>query len=79
MLAHIQETVNYINKQIDQKPEVGIILGTGLGGLVNEIEIKHSISYESIPNFPISTVKGHQGRLIFGVLGGKNVSGILPA
>lgn len=73
MLAHIQETVKYINKQIDKKPEVGIILGTGLGGLVNEIDIKQSISYDTIPNFPVSTVKGHQGRLIFGELGGKNV------
>lgn len=73
MLAHIQETVKYINKQIDKKPEVGIILGTGLGGLVNEIDIKQSISYDTIPNFPVSTVKGHQGRLIFGKLGGKNV------
>ena len=73
MLEHIQETIKYINKQIDVKPEVGIILGTGLGGLVNEIEIIHSIPYESIPNFPVSTVEGHQGRLIFGLLGGKNV------
>lgn len=73
MLANIQETVEYINKQIDNKPEIGIILGTGLGGLVNEIDIKHSISYETIPNFPVSTVKGHQGRLIFGLLGGENV------
>jgi len=73
MLARIQKTVSYIIKQIDQKPEIGIILGTGLGGLVNEIDIKHTIPYESIPNFPVSTVVGHQGRLIFGILGGKNV------
>jgi len=73
MLARIQETVNYIISQFDHKPKVGIILGTGLGGLVNEIVIKHIIPYESIPNFPVSTVVGHQGRLIFGILGGKNV------
>ncbi len=61
------------NTKINAKPEVGIILGTGLGGLVDEIDIEHSISYEDIPNFPISTVEGHSGRLIFGKLGGKVV------
>ena len=55
------------------KPEVGIILGTGLGGLVKEIEISYSIPYENIPNFPISTVEGHSGKLIFGMLGSKRV------
>ena len=52
---------------------VGIILGTGLGGLVNEINIVDEIPYEDIPNFPVSTVKGHSGKLIFGDLGGKKV------
>ncbi len=73
MLETIKQTVNYINQQINTSPEIGIILGTGLGGLTNEIEIEHTISYEDIPNFPVSTVKGHQGRMIFGKLGGKNV------
>jgi purine-nucleoside phosphorylase len=73
MLEKIKQTAAFITSKISEKPQLGIILGTGLGGLVNEIEIKHSLSYEEIPNFPVSTVEGHKGRLIFGVLGGKNV------
>jgi purine-nucleoside phosphorylase len=73
MLEKIKETGNYIHSKTSFKPEVGIILGTGLGGLVKEIEIEHSLGYETIPNFPVSTVEGHSGKLIFGKLGGKNV------
>jgi len=73
MLQKIKESAEFLQKQTAYNPEVGIILGTGLGGLVNEIEIEHSISYEDIPNFPLSTVEGHSGRLIFGKLGGKQV------
>lgn len=73
MWRKINETVNFIQKKTSFKPEIGIILGTGLGGLVNEIDIKNEFSYEEIPNFPISTVKGHQGKLILGVLGKKNI------
>lgn len=73
MLEKINETAEYIQSKTDIIPEVGIILGTGLGGLVNEINIKDVIPYEEIPNFPISTVEGHSGKLIFGVLGGKPV------
>lgn len=73
MLAKIKETTEYIQSKTDVQPEVGIILGTGLGGLVKEIEIIDTISYTDIPNFPISTVEGHSGRLIFGKLGSKNV------
>jgi len=73
MLKKIKETANFIQQQINAIPEIGIILGTGLGGVVNEINIKHSIAYEDIPNFPVSTVEGHQGKLIFGELNGKNL------
>ncbi|MCD4747256.1 MAG: purine-nucleoside phosphorylase [Bacteroidales bacterium] len=73
MLKKIEKTLEYIRNITKVKPEVGIILGTGLGGLTKEIDIKASIPYKSIPNFPISTVKGHKGHLIFGELGGKNV------
>ncbi len=73
MLEQIRNTVDYINSVIDVKPETGIILGTGLGGLVKEIDIKHSLSYDTIPNFPVSTVEGHSGKLIFGTIGGKQV------
>ena len=73
MLKKIKNSVEFLQKKTNFKPQLGIILGTGLGGLVNEIEIEHSISYEEIPYFPISTVEGHSGRLIFGNLGGKKV------
>lgn len=73
MLEKIKTSVEFIQKRAGLVPEVGIILGTGLGGLVNEIETSHIIPYEEIPHFPISTVKGHKGQLIFGKLGGKNV------
>lgn len=73
MLDKIQETFDYISSQTAIKPTVGIILGTGLGGLVNEIEIVDEIPYTEIPNFPVSTVQSHSGKLIFGNLGGKQV------
>jgi len=73
MLTKIKETSEFIKKQINWTPAVGIILGTGLGGLVKEIKIEKTLSYESIPNFPVSTVEGHSGKLILGELGGKKV------
>ena len=73
MLQTIKNTANFIKEKTNFSPEVGIILGTGLGGLVSEIEIQHSLPYNEIPNFPVSTVEGHSGRIIFGTLGGKNV------
>ena len=60
MLQKIKESAEFLQNKTNYNPEVGIILGTGLGGLVNEIEIEHSISYEDIPNFPLSTVKDIQ-------------------
>jgi len=73
MLEQIKSTAAFIQNKISIQPEIGIILGTGLGGLVKEINIQHTIPYEEIPNFPVSTVEGHSGKLIFGELGGKNV------
>lgn len=74
MLQALNESIKYIKNKIgDFNPEVGIVLGTGLGGLVNEIEIAHNIMYSSIPNFPISTLEFHSGKLIFGTLKGKKV------
>lgn len=72
------EQIEFTTKSIHQKtnnfsPEVGIILGTGLGGLVKEITVEHVLPYEDIPNFPVSTVEGHSGKLIFGTIGGKKV------
>jgi len=73
MLEKIKATSNFIQEKTKSNPEIGIILGTGLGGLVNEIEILHTIKYSDIPNFPVSTVDGHKGQLIIGVLGGKTI------
>ena len=73
MLERIQKTADFIKSKIDKIPAVAIILGTGLGELVNEIEDQVEIPYQDIPNFPISTVEGHQGKLIFGTLGGKRI------
>jgi len=73
MLEAIKETVSYIKEKTRFDPEVAIILGTGLGGMVEDIYIRLSINYEDIPNFPVSTAPGHQGKLIFGILGGKMV------
>lgn len=73
MYEQIKKTTEYLQNNIPFAPEVGIILGTGLGGLVKEINIATTIPYETIPNFPISTVEGHSGKLIFGELGGKKV------
>ena len=69
----IQEAVEFINRKISFNPEIGIILGTGLGGLVEDIEIVDEISYEDIPHFPKSTVASHQNRLVFGKLAGQRV------
>ena len=66
MLQQIKETTDFLKEKINSRPKIGAILGTGLGGLVKEIEIEHSIAYENIPNFPVPTVEGHSGKLIFG-------------
>ena len=73
MLERIQETASYLKSKMKTQPETAIILGTGLGSLVNEITDKYEISYESIPNFPVSTVEVHSGKLIFGKLGNKEI------
>jgi purine-nucleoside phosphorylase len=73
MLEKIKSTANYISEKTHTKAETGIVLGTGLGGLINEIEIFDTIPYRDIPNFPVSTVDGHAGKLIFGKLGNKEI------
>lgn len=71
--SQIQDALAYIRTRTAGTPSVGIILGTGLGGLVEEIETEAVLEYSDIPHFPISTVESHHGRLIFGRLGGKPV------
>ena len=73
MLTQFKESVAYIKTRTNVEPTIGIILGTGLGGLVKEIKIIDEIPYGEIPNFPVSTVESHSGKLIFGELGGKSV------
>lgn len=73
MLEKIQETADFIKSKVADLPKTGIILGTGLGNLVTQITDTLEIPYETIPNFPVSTVEGHSGKLIFGKLGGVKV------
>jgi purine-nucleoside phosphorylase len=73
MLQKIQEAVSFIQNSYSTKPQVGIVLGSGLGSFTSEIVIEKEIAYSAIPHFPISTVEGHSGKLIFGELGGKKV------
>lgn len=73
LLKKIKKTTAFIQERVNLQPRFGIILGTGLGNLVNEIDIKYQMSYDEIPNFPISTVESHHGKLIFGYLGNKPV------
>ena len=73
MYEKIQETAAWIKSKMTTKPTTAIILGTGLGRLAEEIDITMSIEYKDIPNFPVSTVEGHSGKLIFGKLGGVDI------
>lgn len=73
MMEKIGDTVKYIQQFINEAPIAGIILGSGLGSFTNEILIEHEIPYGDIPHFPVSTVEGHSGKLIYGVLGGKKI------
>jgi purine-nucleoside phosphorylase len=69
----IKETGQFLSAKMKNNPQIGIILGSGLGGLVEHIEIEVEIPYSAIPNFPVATVEGHRGSLIFGKMNGVNV------
>ena len=73
MYTKIQETASWLKQRMTTKPETAIILGTGLGQLASEITDTYEFPYSEIPNFPVSTVEGHAGKLIFGKLGGKDI------
>ena len=73
MYKKIQETVSWLKERMQTSPKTAIILGTGLGQLASEITDSYEFSYQDIPNFPVSTVEGHAGCLIFGKLGGKDI------
>jgi len=73
IVQKLKESTDYIFKRYTHKPEVGIVLGSGLGNLVNEIAVEVEIEYDDIPHFPVSTVEGHHGKLILGTLSGKQI------
>lgn len=72
-MTKINEAVNFIKTLYSTEPQVGIVLGSGLGSFTSEIEVEKEISYNEIPHFPVSTVEGHSGKLIFGKMAGKPV------
>ena len=73
VIDQLNETVAFIRKKYPKEPEVGIVLGSGLGNFLSELNIEASISYNDIPHFPVSTVEGHEGKMVFGELNGKKV------
>jgi purine-nucleoside phosphorylase len=73
MWEEVQQTVSYIKERIDLTPEYGVILGSGLGSFTEEMNVEFVLPYSEIPNFPVSTVQGHKGALVFGTIGDKKV------
>ncbi len=73
LYQNIAESVDSIRAVTSSQPSIGVILGTGLGGLVSKVDVQTSIGYDNIPYFPISTVESHHGRLVFGTLHGVNI------
>lgn len=73
MWEQVQETINYIKEKTGFTPEYGVILGSGLGSFTDDIQIEFTLPYSEIPNFPVSTVQGHKGALVFGTIGRKKV------
>lgn len=73
LLQNIAEAVDVIRKQVDLVPEVGVILGTGLNALADQIDVQARLEYSQVPHFPTSTVDSHAGELILGTLGGKSI------
>ena len=73
MWNKVQETVSYLQNRTGFSPDYGVILGSGLGSFTDDIRIEHRIPYSEIPNFPLSTVQGHAGALVFGTIGSKKV------
>jgi purine-nucleoside phosphorylase len=73
MWEQVQETVSFIKEKTNFSPEYGVILGSGLGSFTDDIKIEFTLPYSEIPNFPVSTVQGHKGALVFGTIGSKKV------
>ncbi|MBB1193319.1 purine-nucleoside phosphorylase [Flavobacterium sp. SOK18b] len=73
MWEEVQETVSFIQERVNFTPEYGVILGSGLGSFTNDMQVDFTLPYHEIPNFPVSTVQGHKGALVFGTIGSKKV------
>ena len=73
LMQQLQETVSFINSKVKTAAKTGVVLGSGLGNLTQEIDITFALPYEEIPHFPVSTVKGHSGKLLFGKVAGKEI------
>ncbi len=73
MMGKLKKAVSFLKNKGIKKPEIGIILGTGLGSLADDVQVEISLDYKDIPHFPLSTVEFHSGKLIYGELGGKKV------
>jgi len=69
----LEEATRFIKKIYPYEPQAGIVLGSGIGNLIREIEVEKEIEYANIPHFPVATVKGHSGKLIFGSIKGKRI------
>lgn len=72
-VQQLNETVSFLKSQYTGQPQIGVVLGSGLGNFAQKIEVEKEVPYSAIPHFPVSTVKGHSGKLIFGEVGGKKV------
>ena len=73
LIEQLSETISYIKLKFKKQPTIGVVLGSGLGNFIDEIEIDAEISYADLPHFPVSTVKGHSGKLILGKMHGKDI------
>ena len=73
LIEQLSETISYIKLKFKKQPTIGVVLGSGLGNFIDEIEVNAEISYTDLPHFPVSTVKGHSGKLILGKMQGKDI------
>ncbi len=73
MWDKVEETVNFLKEKTNYRPDFGIILGSGLGSFTQDMVVAYRLPYSEIPNFPATTVQGHQGALVFGTIGSKQV------
>jgi purine-nucleoside phosphorylase len=73
VMAQLREAIDFIRSKYQLKPSIGVVLGSGLGGFIDYVDVEHEIAYAEIPHFPVSTVEGHSGKLILGKIGDKQI------